>query len=124
MLNSIIRSTTPLSQSDIIRQLQNLREHSLIDSSHYAVSAIIEIKLDDNTYAYVSGVNIENHEHNRLSMHAEQNALATAQTLLGGNIRFSKVWVMGAPNFIKSGSNHPLADNHAMSLWALPTTFN
>lgn len=103
---------SPLSEIEIVEQLRELRKHSLVESSHFAVASIFEIILTNGSYAYVSGVNIENHEHNRMSSHSEQNAMATAQTLLGGNVKFSKAWVMGAPDQIHQDSTHFLAHNH------------
>ncbi len=106
---------SPLAENEIITKLHTLRDRALIDSSRFSVSAVAEIKLENNLFAYIGGVNIENHEQNRLSMHAEQLALAIAQTLLGGDIHFSRMWIMGAPETIKNGSTHALADNPVMS---------
>lgn len=84
-------SNTKLRDMDITPKLQALRKNSLADNSHFAVSAIIEVQLPNGNYAYVGGVNVENDEHNRLGNHAEQTAISTAQTLFGGNVKFSKV---------------------------------
>ncbi|GEM_PF-2736267 len=92
-----IRSVNPLSQTEIFNMLKVLRGHALTPYSDYHVAAIAEIKLSDNEYFYTSGVNIENDEHNRLSIHSEQNAVASAVTLLGEDTKFSKVWIMAAP---------------------------
>lgn len=107
----LLQTKTPLTQTDIIEHLRQLRIHSLAESSHFAVAAIIEINLPHGEFAYVCGVNVEHHQHNRLSMHAEQSAIVSAQSLFGGNIQFSKAWVMGAPDTIQHGSEHPLANN-------------
>ena len=106
-----IQTKTPLSPSQIAEQLRKLRLNCVIENSHFAVAAIIEIKNADGTISYVSGVNVENAEHNRLGLHAEQTALANAQSLLGEKIKLSKIYVMGAPDDIHEGSLHALADN-------------
>lgn len=100
-----------LSQEKIVQQLRELRQNALIDSSHFAVAAIIEIKDEHGHFAYVCGVNVENSEHNRLSLHAEQNAIAAAQSLFGDNFTVSRAWIMGAPDDVIVGSQHPLANN-------------
>lgn len=110
-MNLLKITRTPLTQEEITDHLRLLRQHSLIESSHFAVSTVLELKLKDGVFAYVSGVNVENAEHNRLGMHAEQNAIAAAQSLFGGNIKFSKAWLMGAPDTLSKGSDHFLADN-------------
>lgn len=104
-------SREELSQEEIIAHLGELRLHALVESSHFAVASVMALRLEDGSFAYVSGVNVENAEHNRLSMHAEQNAITAAQSLFGGNIKFIKGWVMGAPDSIAKGSEHFLADN-------------
>lgn len=92
-----IRSNTPLSQTEIFENLKELRSHAVAPYSNYHVASIVEIKLQENLFYYTSGVNIENDAHNRLSMHSEQNAIASAITLLGENTKFSKIWIMAAP---------------------------
>jgi cytidine deaminase len=92
-----LHSTHPISQSEIFNTLKELRNHAVAPYSDYHVAAIAEIKINKNSYFYTSGVNIENDEHNRLSMHSEQTAIANAITLLGGDTKFSKIWIMAAP---------------------------
>ena len=101
-----------LTSAQLVQKLTALRKHALIDSSHFAVAAVAMIKRPDGQFAYIGGVNVENSEHNRLGMHAEQNAIAAAQSILGEDVKFSKIWVMGAPDAIEPGSTHFLADNH------------
>ena len=113
-MNVLKFSKHPHTDQEIIEHLSHLRQHALVESSHFAVSAIVEFQLADEQFVYVSGVNVEHAEHNRLTLHAEQNAIASAQSLFGGNMKFSKVWVMGAPLTIEAGSDHPLANNHVM----------
>jgi cytidine deaminase len=93
----LIRSSKPLSQSEIFENLKKLRAHSVTPLSHYNVSALVEIKLGENDYGYVGGVNIEHGQHNRLSPHSEQSAIMNAISLFGGNTKFSKIWIMAAP---------------------------
>ncbi|MCX7117405.1 MAG: hypothetical protein NTW94_05810 [Legionellales bacterium] len=100
-----------LSIEEITDHLRRLRHNALIESSHFAVSTILELRLVDGSFAYVSGVNVENTEHNRLGMHAEQNAIVAAQSLFGAKIKFSKAWLMGAPDNVEVGSESPLANN-------------
>ena len=104
-------SADALTPSQLIENLGDLRQNSLVDSSHFRVSAIVEILLDDLTFAYVGGVNIEHSEHNRLGMHAEQSAIVAATSLFGKSFKLLNVWVMGAPDSITKGSSDPLADN-------------
>lgn len=92
-----VHSTTPLSNAEIFTRLTNLRQHAFAPYSNYLVSCLVEIKIAENSYFYIGGVNVENDEHNRLSLHSEQNALASAITLLGEDTKFSKMWVMAAP---------------------------
>lgn len=106
----IKQSKKPLEQDEIIQWLQEARKHCYIQSSHFAVAAVIEIKQGEN-YLYLIGVNVEHPEYNRLGMHAEQNAITLLQTLSEKKSLFSKIWVMGAPEGINFGSTHPLADN-------------
>jgi cytidine deaminase len=108
------QSHQALSLSDITIWLRDLRQHCYIAQSHYAVSCVMEVKLADR-YIYAGGVNVENSEHNRLGIHAEQNALVILQSVLGGNVTFSRVWIMAAPESIQAGSNDPLADNLPLS---------
>ena len=91
-----IRSQKPLSQHEIFTNLKELRSHARAPYSNYLVASIVEIKISDNSFFYVSGVNVENDEHNRLSIHSEQNAISNAVTLLGKNTKFTKIWVMAA----------------------------
>jgi cytidine deaminase len=105
-------STTPLSQAVIVETLRDLRKHCLIDSSHFAVSALLEVTLSEHSYYYIGGVNVENAEHNRLSMHAEQNAIASACTLLGADIEFTAIWVMGAADTVQSETATLAGDTH------------
>ena len=104
-------SKDELTPALLIETLGDLRQNSLADNSHFAVSAIVEILLDDLSFAYVGGVNIEHSEHNRLTMHAEQSAIVSAVSLFGNNFKLLNVWVMGAPDSIIKGSKAPLADN-------------
>ena len=96
-MSLFIKTTQPLSNNEIYTALINTRTHALAPYSNYHVATVAEIKLKDNLYFYTSGVNIENDEHNRLGMHSEQNALAAAVTLLGGDVKFTRAWVMAAP---------------------------
>lgn len=91
------RVTKPLTKDEIFNKLKELRDYSVTPFSDYHVAAIVEVKINDNLYFYTSGVNIEIDEHNRLSMHGEQTAVANALTLLGGDTKFSKLWIMAAP---------------------------
>lgn len=110
-MRALFISPTTISDDNITEMLQQLRKNALIDSSHFAVAAIVEIRLKNGSYAYVSGVNAENEEHNKLGLHGEQNAIAAAQTFFGGKVKFSEAWVMGAPDTIHKGSDHFLANN-------------
>lgn len=110
-MNVLKFSNKPLLNSQIIEHLGKLRHHSLGSSSHFAVSAIVEIKIENNKYAYVGGVNVEHDGHNRLGVHAEQNAIITAHSLLGGNIKISKIWLMGAPDHLFKGDTDNLVHN-------------
>jgi cytidine deaminase len=94
--------------------LSALRRHAFSENSHFAVASILELTLPNEALTYVCGVNVENFEHNRLSLHAEQNALAAAQSLFGEGFKVSKVWVMAAPDFVEQGSDHPLATHLVM----------
>lgn len=107
-----IPSETPASPTDIVGQLSALRRHALVDSSHFSVAAVLELRLANGQYVRVGGVNVEHHRHNRLSLHAEQNAFATAHSLFGSAFSLLAVWVMGAPEGIEAGSQHTLAANH------------
>ncbi|MCD6039740.1 MAG: cdd [Gammaproteobacteria bacterium] len=93
----LIRSPKPLSQAEIFENLKTLRAQSVTPLSHYNVSALVEIELGENEYAYVGGVNIEHGQHNRLSPHSEQSAIINAISLFGGDTKFSKIWIMAAP---------------------------
>jgi cytidine deaminase len=110
---AFLQSKKRLSEEQLVSHLRNLRKKALIENSHFAVAALIEVKLKPELYAYVGGVNFENREHNRLSTHAEQNAAAAAQALLG-EVPFSRVWVMGAPSGLKVGSKAALANKAVM----------
>ncbi|MGE3920689.1 MAG: cytidine deaminase, partial [Gammaproteobacteria bacterium] len=83
-------------------------------NSHFAVAALVEVQLDENAYVYVGGVNVENREHNRLGLHAEQNAIAAALTLFGEPCLFTNIWIMGAPDNVETNSDSPLANNFVM----------
>lgn len=87
----------PLSQSTIVQMLTTVRENSVSPFSNYKVGAVVEVRLSENLYFYTYGVNVEDNSHNRLSLHSEQNALASAISLLGGDTKFSTLWVMAAP---------------------------
>lgn len=89
-------SVEPLPQTVIFAMLKKVRLNAYTPLSHYQVATVVEVKRNENLYFYISGVNIENDEHNRLSMHSEQNALVNTLTLLGGNTQFSNLWVMAA----------------------------
>lgn len=89
-------SEKPLSQDTIFKMLTDVRNNALAPFSNYKVGAVVEVSLSENLYFYTSGVNVEDHSHNRLSLHGEQNALANAITLLGGHTEFSSLWVMAA----------------------------
>lgn len=108
-----IKSHNELSDDELIQQLRKLRKHSYVESSHYAVAAIMLFKgAEENIY--VCGVNVENAEHNRLGMHAEHTALAAAQTLLGGDAKFDKLWIMAAPDTVHADNlDNPAAGNCA-----------
>lgn len=95
MIANVIRTTEPISASDIVNFLLQLRKRAYPPFSNFYVAAVLEIK-QENYFYYIGGVNVENHDHNRLSIHAEQNAIAIASTLLG-KFKLQKVWVMGAP---------------------------
>jgi cytidine deaminase len=92
----MLRKNKPLSQDEIFKWLTDLRQHADTAYSHYHVTSIVEVK-SNAEYFYASGVNIENDSHNRLSMHGEQAALANAITFLGGDAKFSRLWLMAAP---------------------------
>lgn len=104
----VIRVTEQLSQDKITDMLHALRKQALIESSHFAVSSVLEIHKGDH-YDYVCGVNVESNSLNRLSMHAEQSAITIANTYHGGKIKFNKLWVMGAPEAMQRGSDSPAA---------------
>ena len=110
----IRRAKEPLSQSDITNWLGDLRDHSYINSSHFSVACVIEAKVRGE-FIYAAGVNVENKEQNRLGMHGEQNALVTLQSFLGGNMKFSKAWIMAADEPIKAGSKDKKADAFSLS---------
>lgn len=107
---AVVIQATRLKDDQIINKLRLLRPNSLADSSRYTVAALLEIQLEEDLYAYVSGVNVENNEHNRLGIHAEQNAVATTQTLLGKQANITRVWVMGAPSHVNEASDDAMAD--------------
>ncbi|HSW71509.1 MAG TPA: hypothetical protein VLH77_05970 [Gammaproteobacteria bacterium] len=90
------RCATPLSQKDIFNYLKALRSHAFAPYSRHLAASLVEIKLQENIFYYTSGVNAE-FEPNRLSLHSEQNALASALTFAGGNSKFSRIWIMAAP---------------------------
>ena len=90
-------SDQPLSQSSIFQMLTEVREHSFCPFTNYKVGAVLEVQLSDNLYFYTYGLNVEDNSHNRLSLHSEQNALARMISLLGGDAKFSSLWVMAAP---------------------------
>lgn len=96
-MKSVFQTNAPLSQPDIYKLLKKLRLHAASKYSNYSVASIAEIKKSNDLYFYSSGVNVENDEHNRLTIHAEQNAIATAVTLLGSTTTFSNLWIMAAP---------------------------
>ena len=112
---ALLQQPTPITAAQVIAHLRALRQHSVVESSQFAVSALLELELNNGQFTYVGGVNVENAEHNRLSLHAEQNALSTAQTLFGGNVTITKIWTMGGPSDVRAGSSHPLADYPVMS---------
>lgn len=102
-MKEIIRlSDKLLSDQEIISWLEELRKNSDVAESHFAVSAIIET-LQQDKYVYIAGVNVENPDHNRLSLHAEQTAMSGMQALFGKNSQISKIWVMGAPDSAAKG---------------------
>lgn len=105
----LIQSATQLSTDKIVTKLHELRKNCAINFSHYAVSALIEVK-KDNIFFYVSGVNVENATLNRLSTHGEQNAILATITLLSRNAKVSSIWIMGAPDHLKENSTDPIAD--------------
>ena len=89
-------SKIPLSQAAIIEMLKEKRVKAWTPLTDYKVGTVVEVQLNENLYFYATGVNIENDKHHRLSMHSEQNALVCMLTLLGGDTKFSKLWVMAA----------------------------
>lgn len=93
---AFVRSLVPLIQDEIFKTLSEIRRHSWSPSTNFQVATLVEVK-KDNFFYYIAGVNIENEEHHRLSMHSEQDALANAMTLLGGDTKFSQMWIMAAP---------------------------
>lgn len=113
-MKAMIQTRVALRKKDIITMLGRLRQNALIESSHFAVAAVLEWQLPNDQLVYVGGVNVEHTEHNRLSMHAEQNALVTAMGLFGRQALLSKIWIMGAPEGIEPGSNHPLAEHFVL----------
>lgn len=113
-MSVIFLSKEMLTEAQIVSRLRALRDNAMIENSQFAVAALIEVKLEQDLYAYVGGVNFENREHNRLSTHAEQNAAAAALTFLGDKVRFSRTWVMGAPVETKAGSKQLAADKLVM----------
>lgn len=90
-------TTKPMSDAEIIARLRELRSRSWAPYSQYHVAAIAEIELSGNKYLYTGGVNDECDEDNNLSVHGEQSAVINALSLLGGDIKFSKIWIMAAP---------------------------
>ena len=110
-MNVLIKTSQELTLEQITAYLRQLRQHAVVESSHFSVAAIIQVQQPQGQYAYVCGVNVEHREHNRLSMHAEQNAIVAAQSLLGDGTRFINAWVMGALNTIDENSDHELASN-------------
>jgi cytidine deaminase len=102
---------SPLSDAEITAWLQAARQHSFAPYSQFAVSVLFEILLPDDRYAYVLGVNLENHLHNRLSLHAEEVAQNIAQALLG-NLPARRIFVMGAPQALQPDSKDPGAKKY------------
>ena len=99
-----------LEETNIIEWLRELRGHAHIDYSGFAVASIIHFQ-DGDKHVYIGGVNAEHPAHNILGAHAETNAIAAMVALHGPEARVSDVWVMGAPNTIKAGSDDALANN-------------
>jgi len=99
-----IFSNEQLSKTELGNQLRALRLHSLHESSNFAVSVLLEFKVKDR-YVYIGGVNVENDENNRLSLHAEQNAIAAARALLGSDAIFTRVFPMGGPKEVGPGKD-------------------
>ncbi len=105
----LIKSSTALSQNEIIKWLLDLRTHPSIDQSGFAVTAVAESKVGEQ-YLYAAGVNVENSEHNRLGMHGEQTALMILQAYTAGVGKFSRIWIMAASKSTIVGSDDPKAN--------------
>jgi len=101
-----------LTSAQIAKHLADLRKNADCQASHFAVAAIIEI-FRDNCWYYFGGVNVEDLEQHRMTLHAEHNALTTAMAFLGPNIRISRVWVMAAPEILSTNTENPLGNNAA-----------
>lgn len=93
---SALRSTSLLPEKTIVAHLKELRSYAWAPLSDYHVATIVEVRKGNHFY-YIPGVNIELPGHNRLSLHSEQTALENAIALLGGDIKFSRMWIMAAP---------------------------
>ena len=76
--------------------LQDMRTLSFAPESHYAVAAVLRAGLGDEGDYYFAGVNVENKEH-RLSLHAEENAIAAMVAGLGPHADIRETWLMAGP---------------------------
>ncbi len=92
----------------MIRWLHQIRRHALVPGSHYQVGAIMMMKVDGGFY-FSCGVNIESIEQ-RLSLHAEESAIAVLVTAFGKSAVIDAVWLMAAPEYLAGPTKDPMAD--------------
>lgn len=102
-MSDSLRLFDPGDDDAICVWLRALRGRAWIPESHYAVSAIVALPAADGKMIGFGGVNVESRDH-RLSVHAEESALALMATALGKGAVAHRVWTMGQ-NFARPCGN-------------------
>lgn len=102
-MSDSLRLFDPDDDDAICAWLRALRERAWVPESHYRVAAIVALPATDGKMIGFGGVNVESRDH-RLSVHAEESALALMVAALGKSAVAHRAWTMG-DNFARPCGN-------------------
>lgn len=93
----------------IFQCLQAYKNHVYAPKSNYHVVSVAEFSLPSGEYFYTVGVNVEVPHSNKLGLHGEQSSVLSGVALLGSGAKFSRVWIMAAPENAQPETGAPSA---------------